>query len=101
MSCDLDTFIEALKAEGLPFSAHYTTPFTHHEWYKNRAVFGHSGYPWTCPLYAGDPNRRFELPNWKANNQSLFLIKVHEGMTLREAEDIADALAKAEAAFLK
>ncbi|MFO7973268.1 MAG: DegT/DnrJ/EryC1/StrS family aminotransferase [Candidatus Hydrogenedentota bacterium] len=101
VSCDLDTFIEALKAEGLPFNAHYTTPFIYHAWYKNRAVFGGSGYPWTCPMYTGDPNRRYTLSNWEANNDSLFLIKVHEGMTLREAEDIADALAKVEGAFLK
>jgi dTDP-4-amino-4,6-dideoxygalactose transaminase len=101
ITCDVDTFVEALRAEGLPFSAHYTTPFIHHAWYKNRAVFGGSGYPWNCPLYTGDPNKRYELPNWKANNESMLLVKVHEGMTLREAEDIADALAKVETAFLK
>lgn len=101
VSCDLDAFVDALRAEGLPFNAHYTTPFIQHPWFKNRAVFGNSGYPWTCPLFTGDPNRRYELPNWKANNSSLFLIKIHEGMTLHEAEDIAEALAKVEAAFLK
>jgi dTDP-4-amino-4,6-dideoxygalactose transaminase len=101
LSCDVDTFVETVRAEGIPSSAHYTMPLTHHEWYKNRAVFGSSGYPWTCPLYLGDPNRRYELPNWKANDNSMFLIKVHEGMTLREAEDIAAALEKVEGAFLK
>ncbi|HPJ99232.1 MAG TPA: DegT/DnrJ/EryC1/StrS family aminotransferase [Candidatus Hydrogenedentes bacterium] len=101
VTCGLDEFVGALRAEGLPFSAHYTTPFTQHAWFKNRAVFGSSGYPWMCPLYTGDPNRRYELPNWKANNDSLFLIKIHEGMAAREAEDIANALAKVEAAFLK
>lgn len=101
VTCDIDTFVKALQAEGLPFSAHYTQPFTEHEWFKKRAVFGSSGYPWTCPLYKGDPDQEYPLPNLEQVHKSLMMIKVHENMTDREAEDIASALEKVETAYLK
>ena len=100
VSVDLDTFVNALAAEGLPFYAHYTQPFTEHDWFKNRAVFGTSGYPWTCPLYQGDPDQDYPLPNRKQADATLFQIKIHENMTEQEAEDIFKALRKVEDAFL-
>lgn len=101
VDCDIDTFVRAVQAEGLPFSAHYTQPASVHTWYKERKVFGTSGYPWTCPLYKGDPNKVYPLPNLQEAHASLFMIKVHENMTSREAEDIFQALRKVEAAHLK
>ena len=101
VECDVDTFVSALGAEGLPFAARYTRPFTEHDWFKNRAVFGTSGYPWTCPLYNGDPDQEYLLPNMEQAHASLFRIKVHEGLTSKEADDVFKALSKAEAAFLK
>ncbi|MBN2308664.1 MAG: DegT/DnrJ/EryC1/StrS family aminotransferase, partial [Candidatus Hydrogenedentes bacterium] len=100
VSVDIDTFVQALQAEGLPFAGHYTTPFTRHDWFRNRAVFGTSGYPWACPLYTGDPDREYPLPNFDAVDGTLFRIKVHENCGDLEAEQIAAALGKAEAAFL-
>ena len=96
----VDTFVEALCAEGIHFTAHYVKPFTEHEWYKDRTVFGSSGFPWTCPLYKGDPNQEYPLPNFEEGDKSLFFTKVHENMTEKEAEDIAAALRKVEKAFL-
>jgi dTDP-4-amino-4,6-dideoxygalactose transaminase len=101
VTCDLAQFVAALQAEGLPFAGHYVDPFTRYDWYTNRSVFGSSGYPWTCPLYRGDPDRVFPLPNFDAVDARAFRIKVHENMTDREAEDIARGLHKVEAAFLK
>jgi len=101
VDCDLDTFVKALQAEGLPFSHHYTQPFTQQEWFKKRAVFGTSGYPWTCPLYLGDPGQEYPLPNMEQAHACLFSIKVHENVKDQEADDVFAALRKAEAAFLK
>ena len=100
VSVDLDTFVKAAQAEGLPFFHNYTRPFTDHDWYKNRAVFGSSGYPWACPLYKGDPDAVYPLPNMERAHKSLFCIKVHENMTSKEADDVYNALRKVEAAFL-
>ena len=101
LTCDLDTFVKAAQAEGIPFSAHYTQPFTEHAWFKNRAVFGSSGYPWTCPLYQGDPDAVYPLPNMEQVHQRLFNVKVHENVTDQEADDVFCALSKVEAAYLK
>lgn len=101
VAVDIDAFVKALQAEGLPFSGRYTKPFTMHAWWKNRAVFGSSGYPWTCPLYKGDPDQQFTYPNWERVNASLFLIKIHENCGDGEADDIFRALSKVEGAYLK
>ncbi|NIA13835.1 MAG: hypothetical protein GWP08_07115 [Nitrospiraceae bacterium] len=98
---DVDTFVAAAQAEGLPFNARYTRPFTDHDWFKNRAVFGTSGYPWTCPLYKGDPDQVYPLPNMEAAHASLFMLKVHENVTGKEADDAFAALRKVERAYLK
>ena len=81
VSVSVDDFVKALQAEGLPFSARYTTPFTEHPWHKNRAVFGSSGYPWSCPLYKGNPSQTYSLPNTADSHDHLFTIKIHEKVT--------------------
>lgn len=101
LTTGVDGFLAALRAEGLPFAAHYTTPFTENPWYKKRAVFGSSGYPWTCPLYRGDPNATYPLPNLEQMHRSALYIKVHEDCGEQEADDIASALKKVESTFLK
>jgi dTDP-4-amino-4,6-dideoxygalactose transaminase len=101
VTVDRDVFVSALQAEGLPFAGRYVAPFTRDDWYKNRAVFGSSGYPWTCPLYTGDPDAAYPCPNFEQVEMSLFYIKIHENTGEAEADDIAEALRKAEAAFLK
>lgn len=100
VSVDVDAFVRALQAEGLPFAARYTRPLTDHPWYRNRAVFGSSGLPWTSPLYKGDPDREYPLPNLEDAHSRLFMLKVHENVGEREADDVTAALRKVEAAFL-
>ena len=101
LTVDKDTFVDALAAEGLPVKADYFHLFTKAPWYKNRAVFGKSGYPWTCPLYKGDPNQEYPVPNaWEAN-KSLFTMSIHENCTDKEVQDTVDALRKVEAVYRK
>jgi len=98
---DKDTFVAALAAEGLPVFPDYLHLCTRAPWYKNRAVFGKSGYPWTCPLYKGDPDQEFPVPNALAANVRLFRMDIHENLTDREVEDTVAALRKVEEAYLK
>lgn len=101
VTVDVDTFVAALQAEGIGFASHYVPPFTRQPWFKNRAVFGTSGYPWACPLYTGDPDAEYPTPNFDDGDRRLFRVKVHEGMSEADAADIVRALAKVEAAYLK
>ena len=101
LAVDKDRFVAALAAEGLPVRANYLHLFTRASWYRNRAVFGKSGYPWTCPLYKGDPDREYPMSNVFAAHDTIFMMDLHESMTDKEVEDTMTILKKVEAAYLK
>lgn len=94
-------YCEALSAEGLPVMADYSAALPHTmTWFRERRVFGTSGYPWSSPAYGGDPNRRFPCPNAHAAVAEHFNLMIHEAWS---DQDIADALAileRVEAAHL-
>ena len=101
ISVDKETFVDALKAEGLPVAPSYLHIIANATWYKNRAVFGTSGYPWTCPLYKGDPDAEYPMPNAIAANDSLFSLWIHEHLDEQDISGTLAALTKVEKAFLK
>lgn len=97
---DKDTFCHALSAEGLPIMADYSAAIPHTmDWYVNRRVFGHSGYPWTSPDYHGDPNREFPCPNARATMATHFNLMLHEAWGDREIADALMAFRKVDAAY--
>jgi perosamine synthetase len=98
---DKDTFVKAIEAEGVAAASRYVPIFTQADWYKNRAVYGKSGYPWTCPLYKGDLNRKFPWPNLEATEKNLFMIYIHESFSQKDVADTIAAFKKVEAAFTK
>ena len=71
------------------------------DWFVNKKVFGTSGYPWRCPLYKGDPDASFALPNAEAVTACHFTLKFHENCGEQEVADAFAALEKVEAAYLK
>ena len=101
LGVDKATFVAALSAEGLPVGASYFHAPSEADWWRNRSVFGSSGYPWTCPLYRGDPDADYPLPNARAADESHFRMDFHENWTEREVADTLTALRKVEAAFTK
>lgn len=100
LSCDKETFVKALAAEGLPVGSGYFHLFTEHPWYRNRAVFGTSGYPWTSPLYKGDPDKVYPTPNIRAADARHFIMYFHENITPAQARRIVAAMRKVERAYL-
>jgi dTDP-4-amino-4,6-dideoxygalactose transaminase len=101
LAVDKDKFVAALAAEGLPVGGNYLHLFTKAPWYKNRAVFGKSGYPWTCPLYRGDPDKEYPLSNVFKAHDSIFTMAFHENLTSKEVLDIQTALRKVETEYLQ
>jgi len=71
------------------------------DWYRDRAVFGTSGLPWTSPLYKGDPDRAFPCPNALAATDHQFNLGIHESWGDREIADTLAALRKVETAYLR
>ncbi|MBQ8003911.1 MAG: DegT/DnrJ/EryC1/StrS family aminotransferase, partial [Oscillospiraceae bacterium] len=71
VTCDKDTFCDALAAEGLQVNKYYmATPYTS-EWYQESKVFGNSGYPWAAPEYKGDKDKRYSLSDLPAISKTL------------------------------
>ncbi len=96
----LREFVAALAAEGLPVSWDTLDLFTRAPWYRERAVFGTSGLPWTSPLYHGDPDRDYPVPNTIATTQCHFRLDVHERYTDADVADILAILERVENAYL-
>ena len=101
LTVDKATFVKALVEEGIPTSASYRHIPSEAKWFRDRAVFGKSGYPWHCPDYKGDRHREFPCPNAVEATDTHFNISVHENYGEPEAQDIAAALRKVEEAYLK
>ena len=94
-------FCSALSAEGVPCGASYRHIPSEAPWWRNRRTFGSSGCPWTSSEYKGDPNREFPCPNVVAATDKSFMVSIHENCGEEEAADVAEALLKVEAAYLK
>ena len=101
ISVDKAAFVKALAAEGVPAEATYSGPVTDFPWYKERAVFGKTGYPWACPLYKGDAKKNYPLPNFLGAIPSIFRINLHEKVGVSKMREVFNALRKVEAAYLK
>ena len=102
VTCDKETFCQALIAEGLPVNPSYKAALPHlMDWYRNRSVFGTSGYPWSSPSYKGGPDRQFLCPNAMAAIDAHFNLSLYESWRDREVADILAAFKKVEAAYLK
>jgi dTDP-4-amino-4,6-dideoxygalactose transaminase len=101
LRADKQTFVNALAAEGIPVGADYLHAPPLAEWFRRRAVFGASGYPWASSRYRGDPDRQYDVPNAVAANARHFHMMFHENCGEREADDAVAALVKVERAYLR
>jgi perosamine synthetase len=98
---DRDRFCAALAAEGIPVQASYRNIPGEQPWFVNKATFGASGFPWNCSDYRGSRTPVARVANAIRVTDEHFNIWIHERCGAREAEDIAAALRKVEAAYLK
>ncbi len=101
ISVGKERYARALAAEGLPFASFYIPPMTEWTWFRQRAVFGDSGYPWAAPEYGGDPDRPMPVDNFYAMDKRLCRMDYHENLRQQDIEDIVAAFAKVEEAYAK
>jgi len=96
-TCDKEAFCRALSAEGLPVGADYRYALPHTmDWFVNRRVFGHSGYPWASPDYKGDPQLQFPCPNANAAMERYFNLYLNERWGQDEIADASAIFSKVE-----
>ncbi len=92
--CDKLTFCQALDAEGIPVVESYRNIHCEKAWFKNKSVFGTSGFPWNCSDYKGDKNPRYILSNAIEVTDTHFNIQIHENFGNSEIDDILAAIDK-------
>lgn len=99
-TCDKETYCRALSAEGLAINPSYRAALPHTmEWFQQRRVFGSSGYPWSSPDYAGDPDRQFPCPNANATMETHFNLHFYESWTAAEVRNAVAILAKVDRVY--
>jgi len=99
-SCSKEEYCKALSTEGLPIAVHYRAAMPHTmDWFRNRRVFGDSGYPWAAPEYTGDRHAEFPCPNANEAMDTHFNLYVHEGWGESEIRDALAIFRKVDAAF--
>lgn len=97
---DKEKFCQALSEEGLLLTASYRFALPHlMDWFKNRSVFGQSGYPWASPDYRGDPHREFPTPNALSSMETNFNLTLYESWGEEEVSDIIKGLQKVGRAY--
>lgn len=102
LSVDKVRFCAALSAEGIPeVLASYRHIPCEAPWFKNKAVFGTTGFPWNCAEYKGDRDPVFKLDNVIEATDAGFIIIIHEKYGQKEVGDILGAIEKVEKAYLK
>jgi len=98
---DKETFVRACLAEGIPMDPHYDYIAYENPWFRERATYGKSGCPWTCPFYGQEVAYEGSCPGARVAIDSHFIMPWHECLTEREVDDIATALRKVEQAYLR
>jgi perosamine synthetase len=93
-TCGSREFAIALGEEGIGgVQAGYPFYPTEQPWYRDAAVFGTSGIPWSM-LGGQSKPRHFDLPNAHNANRAILRIDVHESLAAREATDLVNAIRK-------
>lgn len=102
LTCDKGTYLSALAAEGISLNPSYRGALAYSmDWFKDRKVFGTSGYPWKSPEYKGNMNKDFECPNAIDATNKQFNLTVYESWGQEDLDDILKAFEKAEKAYSK
>lgn len=97
-----EEFCKALEAEGI---SNITPSYRHipceAEWFKNKAVFGNSGFPWNCSDYKGNRNPQIRIDNALQAIDEHFNFFINENYGQKEIDDIIFAIKKLEKAYLR
>ena len=95
-----EQFARAVAAEGIPVDPHYDWIIYETPWIRQRANYGASGCPWTCPYYGKEVVYEGSCPNARRAIDAHMVIHWHEGYSAAEIGAIAEALGKVESAYL-
>ena len=98
---DKQQFCRALQAEGIPCLPSYPVLPSTAPWFKNKAVFGNSGFPWDSSDYAGSREPISRTANAENAMTDNIPVLMHENYGPEQANEIVAALKKVEQAYLR
>lgn len=101
IAVDKATFCKALLAEGIPAGESYRHIPCEMPWFRNKAVFGKSGFPWNNPDYKGPRDPEFDMTNVIRATDEHFMLYTHENYDQEVLEDIIKIFEKVENAYLQ
>lgn len=101
LRADKQQFCRALSAEGIPCLADYPVIPCLAPWFRDKAVFGKSRFPWDCSDYAGPREPLARTENAVKTLMDNIPIPLHENYEPELADQIVAALKKVEKAYLK
>lgn len=92
---DLETFIEALKAEGIPATPRYPKPLPLQKVFKEKCGYGNTDCPYGCDKYGKEP--AFTSGNWpvaeKVGEEAIVLL-VHPSVEEDDLKDVVKSVDK-------
>jgi len=94
-----EEFCRELQAEGIPVTATWRKIPCEMPWFKEKRVFGKSGFPWSCSDYTGDRDPHFKSENIDRAVEDCFTLPINENFGASELDDIMTAILKVEAAY--
>jgi len=94
-------FVAACAAEGMPIDLHYDWIAYESPWFRQRANYGSTQCPWSCPFYGQEVQYEGTCPNARQAIDAHFVIPWHEGYREQEVQDIVSVLHKVETAYLR
>ena len=99
---DVLTFIEALKAEGVPATPRYPKPLPLQKVYREKLGYGSTHCPYDCDRYTGDIDYASgSWPEAERVGREAFVLLVHPSEEERDLEDAAAAVRKVAAHYAR
>ena len=96
---DKAAYCQALAAEGIPVNPSYRAIPAEFPWFKERKVFGNSGFPWTCSDYRGPREPQARIAKAIQAVETHFNIAIQESFGEAEIDDIVKAVRKVATAY--
>lgn len=92
-----DTFVRAIRAEGIPVGTGYPHPLYENPVFKAKIAYGDQGCPYTCGLYTGNVEYvtgMCPVAEDLCHQSALWLFVVRPPATFADMDDIVDAFTK-------
>ncbi|MGD9091618.1 MAG: DegT/DnrJ/EryC1/StrS aminotransferase family protein [Anaerolineales bacterium] len=102
ISVDRDTFVKAVRAEGIPIGLGTASEGYREEAFLKLKGYGNTTCPFGCPWYEGAVDySTVSLPNARKLGKEVFVLQVHPTIEKGDLEDVVHAIEKVLGAYQK